>query len=61
MLPNKYVLGTLLGNATRSRSYEYLTAVLKKMMHLEVAPNNAMLAILEAAAQHKPHVSSGLH
>lgn len=61
MLPNEYVFGTLLGNAAKSRRYEYLTAVLKKMMHLEVAPNDVILEILETAAQHEHYVSSSLH
>ena len=57
VLPNEYVFGTLLGNAARSRSYEYLTSLLKKMLHLEVVPNSTILDILKAAAQHKPRVS----
>lgn len=57
MLPSDYVIGTLLSNAVGSRNYEYLTALLKKMMHLEVAPNDTMLKKLETAAQHKPRVS----
>lgn len=56
MLPNDYVIGTLLGNAAGTRNYEYLTSLLKKMMHLEVVPNDTMLKKLEAAARHTPHV-----
>ena len=57
MVPNEYVFGTLIGNAARSRSYEYLTALLKKMLHFEMVPNDTILEILEAAALHKPNVS----
>ena len=57
VLPNEYVFGTLIGNAARSRSYEYLTTLLKKMLHLEVAPNSTVLEILETAASHKTSVS----
>ena len=60
MLPNEYVIGTLLGNAVGSRNYEYITALLKKMMHLELVPNNTMLKKLDAAAQHTPRVSTSL-
>ena len=56
VVPNEYIFGTLVGNAARSRSYEYLTTLLKKMLHLEVVPNDTIIEILEAAAAHKPNV-----
>ena len=57
VLPNEYVFGTLIGVAARSRSYEYLTTLIKKMLHLEVVPNDTILEILDAAATHTPNVS----
>jgi acyl CoA:acetate/3-ketoacid CoA transferase alpha subunit len=60
VVPNDYVIGTLLGNAAGTKNYEYLTALLKKMMHLELVPNDTMLKKLEAAAQHTPRVSTSV-
>ena len=60
-MPNEYVFGTLLGNAARGRSYEYLTVLLKKMVHHEVAPNDTILKILDSAAAHKTNVSCTLN
>ena len=57
-MPNEYVFGTLIGNAARGMSYEYLTVLLKKMVHHEVAPNDTILKILDSAAAHKPNASS---
>ena len=57
MVPNDFVFGTLIGNALRNRSYEYVTSLLKKMRHFEVLPNETIMEMLEAAASRKPKVT----
>lgn len=51
------VLGTLIGHAVRDHSYEYLTALVRKMMHLETTPNATMLEMLDTAASRHYNVS----
>lgn len=58
IVPNEFVFGTLIGNALRNRSYEYVTSLLKKMRHFEVLPNETIMETLETAASRKPKVTS---
>ncbi len=57
MEPGHMVLGTLIGHAVRDHSYEYLTALVRKMMHLETTPNATMLEMLDTAASRHYNVS----
>lgn len=56
MSPNEYVMGTLIGPAVRDRSYEYLTSLVRMMMHSGLKPNATILKMLETASFHNPKV-----
>ena len=49
MQPNHQVMGTLIGHAVRDHSYEYLTALIRMMMHQEMTPNDTILHMLDTA------------
>ena len=56
MQPNHQVMGTLIGHAVRDHSYEYLTALIRMMMHQEMTPNDTILHMLDTAAYREPKV-----
>jgi len=49
-------MGTLIGHAVRDHSYEYLTHLIRIMMHLRTQPNEVILNMLEMAASREAKV-----
>ena len=49
-------MGTLIGKAVRGHSYEYLTSLLRVMMHVELEPNDTILEMLDYAASREAKV-----
>ena len=50
--PNHQVMGTLIGHAVRDHSYEYLTSLIRMMMHQEMTPNDTILQKKQGGADY---------
>ena len=53
-------MGTLIGHGVRDHNYEYLTSLIRAMMHIKFTPNQTILNMLETAASRKVKVRGGV-